>query len=100
MYSIGPPTGAPLLQNPVLINSTAVRLSWGEVNVTQRNGIIIGYSVQYNEEGEAPLTVNTSGVTSIDITGLRKFSSYYIRVAAINKIGVGPYSQALNFHTS
>ena len=70
------------------------------MNCTQRNGVIIGYIVWYNEEGEEPLTVNISGVTSIDITGLRKFSSYYIRVAAINKNGIGPYSQALIFHTS
>ena len=79
-----------MLKPPKLINSTAVRISWGEVNY---NGVIIGYSVQYNEEGEAPLTVNISSVTSIDIFGLRKFSSYYIRVAAINNIGIGPYSQ-------
>ena len=70
------------------------------MNCIQRNGAIIGYSVQYNEEGKAPLTVNISGVTSIDITGLRKFSSYYIRVAAINNIGIGPYSTTLNFYTS
>ena len=70
------------------------------MSCTQQNGVIIGYIVQYNEEGEEPLTVNISGVTSIDITGLRKSSSYYIRVAAINNIGISPYSQALNFHTS
>ena len=70
------------------------------MNCIQHNGVIIGYSVQYIEEGEEPLTVNISDVTSIVIDGLRKFSSYYIRVAAINNIGIGPYSQALNFHTS
>ena len=69
------------------------------MSCTQRNGVIIGYSVQYNEEGEAPLTVNASGVTSIVIAGLTEFRMYFIRVAAINNNGIGPYSNASNFYT-
>ena len=94
----GPPTGAPLLQPPALINSTAIRISWEEVNC---NGIITGYNIQYhpNKEPQSVL-LNVTAVTNITITGLTEFRLYYIRIAAINNNGTGPYSQELIFHTS
>ena len=89
-----------MLQTPEVINSTAVRLSWEEVNCTQRNGTINGYIVQYYIGGEAVLTVNVpQGITSIVISNLRESSYYYVRIAAINDNGIGPYSEALRFYT-
>ena len=90
-----------MLQTPEVINSTAVRLSWEEVNCTQRNGTITGYIVQYYiEGGEAVLTVSAlQGITSIVISDLTESSFYYIRIAAINDNGMGPYSDALGFYT-
>ena len=89
-----PPSGAPVLLVPVIINSTAVSLSWGEVNCTERNGIITGYSVQYNIVGEMQSTiVNVTGdVTSTVIDGLTEFTVYLVSTVAINNNGIGPYS--------
>ena len=91
-----------MLQTPEVINSTAVRLSWEEVNCTQRNGTITGYIVQYYIEGGiAVLTVNVpQGISSIVISNLTESSLYYVRIAAINDNGMGPYSEALSFHTA
>ena len=101
LISKGSPTGSPLLQTPEVINPTAIRLSWEEVNCSQRNGIIIGYIVQYYIEGGEPvLTVNVpQGINSIVISNLRESSFYYIRIAAINDNGMGPYSEVLGFYT-
>ena len=90
-----------MLQTPEVINSTAVRLSWEEVNCTQRNGTITGHIVQYYiEGGEAVFTVNVpQGISSIVISNLTESSFYYIRIAAINDNGMGPYSEALGFYT-
>ena len=87
-----------MLLVPVTINSTAVCLSWGEVNCTERNGAITGYSVQYSiVGGMQSTTVNVTGdVTSTVIGGLITCTQYSIQVAAINSNGVGPYS---NNHT-
>ena len=89
-----PPSGAPVLLVPVIINSTAISLSWEEVNCTERNGAITGYSVQYSiVGGMQSTTVNVTGdVTSIVIGGLTEFTIYTVSVAAINNIGVGSYS--------
>ena len=88
-----------MLLVPVIINSTAVSLSWGEVNCTERNEAITGYSVQYNiVGGMQSTTVNvTRDVTSTVIDGLITCTQYSIKVAAINSNGVGPYS---NKHTT
>ena len=89
-----PPSGAPVLLVPVIINSTAVSLSWGKVNCTERNGAITGYSVLYSIVGEIhSTTVNVTGdVTSNVIDGLKEFTVYLVSVAAINNNGIGPYS--------
>ena len=102
MFPTGPPSGAPLLNHPVLINSTAISLSWDEVNCTDRNGVITGYSIMWfiiNEGLES--TVNNSGATDITITGLtaHEFRLYNISVAAMNNNGVGPYSQECTVYT-
>ena len=92
-----PPSGAPVLLVPVIINSTAISLSWGEVNCTERNGAITGYSVQYSIVGEMQSTiVNVTGnVTNTVIDGLIIIcTEYSIKVAAINNNGVGTYNTA------
>ena len=88
-----------MLLVPVIINSTAISLSWGEVNCTERNGAITGYSVQYSiVGGMQSTTVNVTGdVTSTAIDGLITCTQYSIKVGAINSNGVGPYS---NSHTA
>ena len=93
-YYLDPPSGAPVLLVPVIINSTAISLSWGEVNCTERNGAITGYSVQYSIVGGIQsTTVNVTGdFTSIVIGGLTEFTIYTFSVAAVNNIGVGNYS--------
>ncbi len=92
-YYSDPPSGAPVLLVPVIINSTAISLSWGEVNCTERNGAITGYSVQYSVVGGIQsITVNVTGdVTSTVIDGLTELIYYLVSVAAINNIGVGRY---------
>ena len=83
-----------MLVVPIIINSTAISLSWGEVNCTERNGAITGYSVQYSIfRGMQSTTVNVTGdVTSTVIDGLITCTQYLIKMATINSNGVGPYS--------
>ena len=90
-----------MLLVPVIINSTAISLSWGEVNCTERNGAITGYSVQYSIVGGIQsTTVNVTGdVTSIVISRLTEFTIYTVSVAAINDNGIGPYTDGLKVFT-
>ncbi len=95
----GPPSSAPLLHTPVTINSTAVSLSWDEVNCTDHNGVITGYIVQYTITGRMTVTVNINATTSVVIAGLIKFRIYSFSVAAINDNGIGPYSNEHKIYT-
>ncbi len=83
-----------MLLVPVIINSTAIIFSWREVNCTESNGAITGYSVQYSiVGGMQSTTVNVTGdVTSTVISGLTKLTYYLVSVSAINGNGIGPYS--------
>ncbi len=94
-----PPSGAPVLLVPVIINSTAVSLSWDDVNCTDRNGIITGYIVQYTITGGMTVTVNINATNSVVIAGLIKFRVYSFSVAAINDNGIGPYSNEQTFYS-
>ena len=100
MYT-DPPSGAPVLLVPVIINSTAISLSWGEVNCTERNGAITGYSVQYSIVGGIQsTTVNVTGdVTSTVIGRLTELMTFTVSVAAINSNGVGLYSNHQKIYT-
>ena len=86
---------------PVIINSTAISLSWGEVNCTERNGAITGYSVQYSiVGGMQSTTLNVTGdVTSTVIGRLTKLTYYLVSVAAINSNGIGLYSSQQEVYT-
>ena len=90
-----------MLLVPVIINSTAVSLSWGEVNCTERNGAITGYSVQYRiVGGMESTTVNVTGdVTSVVLGGLTE-GTYTVSVAAINSNGIGFYSNQQEVNTA
>ena len=99
-YFLDSPTGAPLLQPPVVVSSTAVKLSWEEINCTQINGVITGYNIQYHPNKEPQsVFINVTAVTNVTITDLTEFRLYYIRIAAINNNGMGPYSQEFSFYT-
>ena len=90
-----------MLLVPVIINSTAISLSWGEVHCTERNGAITGYSLQYNIVGEmqSATTVNVTGdVTSTVIGGLNEFMTYTVSIAAINTNGIGQFNEMLEIY--
>ena len=101
LYSPGPPIEAPLLQPPVIVNSTSVRLSWKKLNCLTHNVSITGYSIQYFiDKNPQPVFLIVPAITSTILTGLNKFCLYYISIAAINNNGIGPYSHEFRFNTS
>ena len=100
LFPKDPPSDAPLLKFPVIVNSTAVRLSWEKLNCTEHRGIITGYSILLNVTGEMQSTVNvTADTTSIELSQLIELKQYSVSVAAINANGIGPYSEEHNVYT-
>ena len=94
------PTGAPanFMVNVGETTSQSIKLSWGKVKESDRNGIITGYKVVYQElpnggSNTAHVSVEEEKErTATTLCGLRQFTSYSIRVLAYTVKGDGPPS--------
>ena len=75
----------------VVTGDREVTLSW---NAPLSNGgqPITGYRIELSGDGGATWTTHTTSGTSKNITGITNGITYLARVAAINSIGVGSYS--------
>ncbi|XP_068717060.1 receptor-type tyrosine-protein phosphatase alpha-like [Montipora capricornis] len=69
-----------------------IRVVWEEIPQKDQNGIIIGYSVFYNEKGQSEIFSKnaTASQTSASIGGLRPFTIYCIKIAGYTKVGRSP----------
>ena len=82
----GAPQGLMLLQP---INN----LTWNEVDCSQRNGLITGYTVMISNSS---ITYNlTSTERYIILNDLVFDTEYNISVAAVNSVGSGPFSDPI-----
>ena len=82
------------------ISSTAIQVLWNPVLVTDRNGVITQYEVEYNQTTFSEVSMyNTTTVNSttlmVDLTGLEEYVVYSIRVRAYTSVGAGPYSDVV-----
>ena len=76
------------------VESSVIYLEWGLVNCSHRNGIILGYTVQYEVIGSGNIQyLNVSAIFTVgSINELMPFMTYSISVAAINSAGTGVFS--------
>ena len=95
------PTGAP--HNVTFtVTSTSVNINWLEVDCIERNGVIIDYTVLFQELGGAVIPgeheVNVMDRT-FTASGLTPHTNYIFRVAGVNSNGTGPYSSDIMIMT-
>ncbi len=75
--------------------STSITLNWTEIDVSERNGVITSYIIQYGEGTNRNILINTqSNATTHLITGLKPFTVYTFTVAGVNSVNTGPFSRA------
>ena len=76
------------------VESSTINLKWGLVNCSHRNGIILGYTVQYEVIGSGNIQyLNVSAIFTVgSINELMPFTTYSISVAAVNSAGTGVFS--------
>lgn len=82
------------------LGATELFLSWQVPSRDSWNGHLLGYIVTWNEKGHLAnmsktLTVKGWGTTKVQLTGLRKFTSYEISIRAFNSVSVGPPSPVI-----
>ena len=74
-------------------------MTWEEVSVLNRNGIIVAYEVLYDplETFGGQLQSQTLNSTNLSayLTELEEFVNYSISVKAYTRVGSGPYSERI-----
>jgi hypothetical protein len=80
-------------------SSTSLLIEWDPLPKAQTHGVLRGYMVYYKRrafENRPWILLHASPTTrAIEITGLRKFTKYNIRVAGFTSKGVGNKSQLI-----
>ena len=86
------PTASPLNVTPIT-TSKSVMVSWDSIECIERNGIITGYVVEFQEQGGARIPGEAVG-QNFTATGLTPATCYTFRVAGVNSNGTGPFTNA------
>lgn len=73
-------------------------MSWSPPELFDTNGILREYSVIAEEVQSGELNSYTTFATLINITGLKPYTQYSCRVAAVT-VDMGPFSASINITT-
>ena len=92
------PSAAPTSVSVSKVTSSNITVQWEEVPCIHHNGNITGYSLQYGvvgSESTQNMPVSGASTTEATITGLVESTTYTIKVAAVNDVGIGVYSEPM-----
>jgi len=94
------PTASPDSIQSMIVNSTAVILTWLPPILDDQNGIIIAYTinVSLDDNDTVPQQYTTSSL-NVMLVELHPFSTYVVFVAAETGVGRGPFSSGLRIYT-
>ena len=94
------PTDFPQTLQAVMVNSSAVLVTWKPPPPEHQNGIITAYVVSVSLAGkDTTPQYYTSSSLSLTLVELLPFSTYIIAVAAETDIGRGPFSSSFTVYT-
>ena len=94
------PTASPDSIQSMIVNSTAVIITWLPPVFDDQNGIITAYiiNVSLEDNDTLPLEYTTLSL-SVMLVELYPFSTYVVFVAAETSVGRGPFSRGLRIST-
>ena len=76
-------------------SSTSIFLEWDPPDVSDQNGVIIGYVVNVTVIATGEMFQLTTTSTNLPLDSLQPFTTYVCRIAARTVVGIGPYSIAV-----
>ena len=89
------PSAAPANFSLVRETLTNVTVTWEPVLCMYRNGLITGYVIRYKELNTGLVSNKTIAghkMRMFEITGLKPSTQYEIKIAAVNSVGIGPFT--------
>ena len=81
------PATAPSNFMPVVVNATAILLTWSPPQVP--NGVIISYQVNYSLSGQL-VTLLLDNISNYVVSGLEEYTWYTFTISSFTRIGQGP----------
>ena len=94
LYILSVPSKGPNITLVNVINSTALKVTWGKLSHDYSNGDITKYAVCYNDKTSSSTCLSNktreeTDPTMIVLSGLNEATTYYIGIRAATKIGFG-----------
>ena len=89
------PSAAPANFSLVSQTPTSVTVTWEPVLCMYRNGLITDYVIKYKELNTSLVsnkTIEGDNMRVFEITGLKPSTQYEIKIAAVNSVGTGPFT--------
>ena len=82
-------------------SSRSVTFRWSAPLVEEQNGVIISYTLNITEAGSGQITQRTvpSSQTSVTVSSLLPFTTYFCSIAASTSVNRGPFSPTLTVNT-
>lgn len=86
------PTAPPGNREVYSVTSTSCEIRWGQIPDEDKNGVIIGYQLQYKSLFSSRQTVSLDGNTSsYHLTGLQSYTQYRISIVGVTSAGPGSH---------
>ncbi len=84
----------------MVVGVTNISIEWNEVECADRNGDITRYSVRYGpsstpSSNRSAETISNPNSKTFSVGGREIGTSYSFEVAAVNGVGIGPYSTTI-----
>ena len=98
VFSFVAPSSPPQAVVTSVLDSTSIFVSWNPPPQEMQNGIIRGYSLLVENEATGEVLSFSTQSTSHTVSGLRPYTSYNCKVAAIT-VATGPFSPDINITT-
>ena len=93
------PSVAPTSLSVFGTTQSTITVQWEPVGCRHTNGDITGYSVRYGEKGSGREERKMVSGTSFTFSGFTSSTEYSVSVAAVNGVGVGPYTDIITAET-
>ena len=92
------PSGYPQNIETRAVSSRMSTLSWDPPNYEDRNGVITGYVINVTNTRRNETLQYTSN-TTLTLSTLSPYTTYYCVVAARTSVGTGPFSTVITLQT-
>ena len=75
-------------------------VTWNTIECIERNGIVTGYMVIFQEQGRANVPGNYTVDRTFSAEGLTPYTNHTFQVAGVNDAGTGPFINVITITTA